>query len=234
MARTIPCAPSHHRRYTIMAASEHTPHYSLSQFGPGDRPSWIDDYNEDMRAIDGEISDIKNRLDASNTVYNYFTWSGNAHQYVTPGDEELFNIGDESQEGLGDNAIINLLSESTVRINQDGIYAIWSTVNVGRFSGGLDKPVALSLILYTNDESGYEWRQIPGNFVKPLTTESAHPASQLEQSLSLPPTVVSLRSGVNIMTTVVVYSDPNNPPESGHAPIEVFQLGAAMGIVKIR
>ena len=231
-----------------MASSGNTQHYSLSQFGPNDRPSWIDDYNADMRTIDtalgdgnqavtditNEITDIKNRLDASNTVFNYFTWSGNAHQYVTPGDEETFNIGDTSQEGLGDNAIINLLSESTVKINQGGIYVIWASVNVGRFSSGLDKPVALSLIRYTNDESVYEWRTIPGNFVKPLTTESGYPTSQLEQSLSFPPTVVSIRSGASIMMTVCVYSDPNNPPENGHTPIEVRQLGATMGIVKIQ
>lgn len=59
MARTIPCAPSHHRRYIIMAASEHTPHYSLSQFGPGDRPSWIDDYNSDMQTLDTAVSDAQ-------------------------------------------------------------------------------------------------------------------------------------------------------------------------------
>lgn len=39
-----------------MAASEHTPHYSLSQFGPDDRPSWIDDYNKDMRIIDTALT----------------------------------------------------------------------------------------------------------------------------------------------------------------------------------
>lgn len=39
-----------------MAASEHTPHYSLSQFGPGDRPSWIDDYNSDMQTLDTAVS----------------------------------------------------------------------------------------------------------------------------------------------------------------------------------
>lgn len=39
-----------------MAASEHTSHYSLSQFGPGDRPSWIDDYNSDMQILDTAVS----------------------------------------------------------------------------------------------------------------------------------------------------------------------------------
>lgn len=40
-----------------MAASGNTPHYSLSQFGPDDRPSWIDDYNADMRIIDAALGD---------------------------------------------------------------------------------------------------------------------------------------------------------------------------------
>lgn len=39
-----------------MAASGSTPHYSLSQFGPGDRPSWIDDYNSDMQTLDTAVS----------------------------------------------------------------------------------------------------------------------------------------------------------------------------------
>lgn len=39
-----------------MATHTHTPHYNLSQFGPGDRPSWIDDYNQDMRTIDTALT----------------------------------------------------------------------------------------------------------------------------------------------------------------------------------
>lgn len=39
-----------------MAASGSTSHYSLSQFGPGDRPSWIDDYNADMQTLDTAVS----------------------------------------------------------------------------------------------------------------------------------------------------------------------------------
>lgn len=61
-----------------MAASETTPEFHLSQFGPNDRPSWIGDYNKDMRIIDtaihdesqtvadmtDEITDIKTRMSA--------------------------------------------------------------------------------------------------------------------------------------------------------------------------
>lgn len=39
-----------------MAASGHTPQFHLSQFGPNDRPSWIDDYNADMQTLDTAIS----------------------------------------------------------------------------------------------------------------------------------------------------------------------------------
>lgn len=54
-----------------MAASETTPEFHLSQFGPGDRPSWIDDYNSDMRAIDRELSDINQSiLDLHNIIEN--------------------------------------------------------------------------------------------------------------------------------------------------------------------
>ena len=54
-----------------MAASGNTPHYSLSQFGPNDRPSWIDDYNEDMRAIDRKLNDINQSIiDLHNIIEN--------------------------------------------------------------------------------------------------------------------------------------------------------------------
>lgn len=54
-----------------MATSASTPQYHLSQFGPDDRPSWIDDYNQDMRIIDTALSDINQSiLDLHNIIEN--------------------------------------------------------------------------------------------------------------------------------------------------------------------
>lgn len=41
-----------------MTAIKHTENYSLSQFEPNDRPTWLGDYNGDMKKIDKAIHDI--------------------------------------------------------------------------------------------------------------------------------------------------------------------------------
>lgn len=244
-----------------MAASEHTSHYSLSQFGPGDRPSWIDDYNSDMQILDtavsgaqsdateaklgasaaqssiqqvsqqmgdmtNEITDIKNRLGASNTVYNYFTWSGVYMFNIQPPDGDYINIGNTSQGGLGDNDIINLVEERYIQVNQDGIYCIWSSVNIGRFSPQLNVPMALSIDASTETESVI----IHGSAATPLAsdTELTHP--RIEQSLTLPPTVMSLRAG----TYISIFIDPRDRAETEGAWTHVHELESATGIVKIR
>lgn len=38
---------------------DHTPHLSLSQFDPDDRPSWTDNYSRDMRHIDTAVFDAQ-------------------------------------------------------------------------------------------------------------------------------------------------------------------------------
>lgn len=41
-----------------MTATNHTASYNLSQFEPTDRPTWLGDYNEDMKKIDTELHSI--------------------------------------------------------------------------------------------------------------------------------------------------------------------------------
>lgn len=38
-----------------MTATNHTSNYSLSQFRPTDRPTWLGDYNGDMTKIDAQL-----------------------------------------------------------------------------------------------------------------------------------------------------------------------------------
>lgn len=224
-----------------MAASGNTPHYSLSQFGPGDRPSWIDDYNADMRTIDtaihdesqtvadmtDEITDIKNRLGASNTVYNYFTWNGVNRLNMWPPAGDYINIGDTSQGGLGDNDIINLEHEHRICVSQDGIYCIWSSVNIGRFSPQLNVPISLSVETYT---ATTESVIVHGSATTPLASDTDGTYTQIEQSLTLPPTVMSLRADTYIQILV----EPRKSPEIEWASTSVYELESGTGIVKIR
>lgn len=41
-----------------MTATKHTANYNLSKFEPTDRPTWLGDYNEDMRKIDTAIHSV--------------------------------------------------------------------------------------------------------------------------------------------------------------------------------
>lgn len=235
-----------------MAASEHTPHYSLSQFGPDNRPSWIDDYNADMRIIDtaihdesqtvadmtDEITDIKNRLDTSNAVFNYFRWSGRGEvalsAWATFGD--MVTIADPSQGGIGDNEIISLLtlngfpSGKIIQINQEGTYVIWSTINIGLFSPARQNRSAALSLQYSNDGIESETMNvINGSFVTPLVANGVEIA-KITQSLSLPPTVVSLHAGA--VMSIVVNASAND--ETNVEPIKAPHMESSTGIVKIR
>lgn len=58
-----------------MAASNHTPHYGLSQFAEGDRPTWSGDYGGDMAKIDTAIYKAADRQGTA--VAPYQNWAGN-------------------------------------------------------------------------------------------------------------------------------------------------------------
>lgn len=234
-----------------MAASTHTPHYNLSQFGPDDRPSWVDDYNTDMRTIDTalnngnqavtdmttEITAIKNKLDTSNTVFNYFNWSGTQEIALNPTGEQngaIIPITDPSQTGgIGDNNVISaILDEDIIQINQEGTYLIWSTINISAFSpnhGNLT--TALSLI-YNQDITSVDpstFNTIHGGFITPLKSDTA--PQQMAQSLSLQPTAVRLQAGAAFTLTLETGGDDT----TGDAPvIRAKIMESSTGIVKIR
>lgn len=214
-----------------MAASEHTPHHHLSQFGPDDRPSWIDDYNQDMRTIDTAISDgnqavtdmtneitaIKNKLDTSNTVFNYFTWSGTDWDItlnpVGEQDNAIIPITELQTGGIGDNNVISAIDGGAIQINQEGTYLIWSTINISAFHPNrINLTTALSLA-YTQDPTTEELSKfniVHGGFITPIQADNTAP-QQMAQSLSLQPTAVRLRAGAIFMLTLQTGGDDPTP-----------------------
>lgn len=255
-----------------MAASEHTPHMRLSQFGTDDRPSWIDDYNADMRIIDtalgdgnqavtdmtNEITAIKNKLDTSNTVFNYFNWSG------TDWDISLKPVGEQDDSaiipitnweiksvseqddsaiisitnpsvtgGIGDNNVISAIDGAAIQINQEGTYLIWSTINISAFSpnrGNLTTALSLAYIQAPNTEDPAALNIIHGGFITPVKAENTAP-KQMAQSLSLQPTAVRLRAGACFMLMLKTGGNDTTPD----APvIHANIMESRTGIVKIR
>lgn len=209
-----------------MASSASTPQLHLSQFNPDDRPSWIDDYNKDMRIIDA----------ASKTVYNYFTWNGSELiTLMTSGTDDGIAIANQSQTGgIGDNDAISLIHDGTgIQINQDGIYVVWSTITTSLFvpdNPGVDTPTALSLVCDKDGLNGPEKTEIiNGSFITPLTAkiEIAHPTQEKAQALTIPPTIVRMDSGGFMALTLA-----GNQNMSGN--VELYHLETRMGIIKIR
>lgn len=233
-----------------MAASTHTPHMQLSQFGPDDRPSWIDDYNTDMRTIDtalgdgnqavtdmtNEITAIKNKLDTSNTVYGYFQWNGNELVKIN-GMVSTSNItiGDTSQPTAGGDGI-TLLQGQEIQVEHDGVYVIWSSINIGPCTPrptdtGSEYPFALMLAYFHGMDAAEPAGWINGGFITPVKShiESIDPPQWVAQSVSLPPTVVSLRAGD--IATFMLTTDRKGENRN---PLHMYHMESSTGIVKIR
>ena len=225
-----------------MAASEHTSHYSLSQFGPGDRPSWIDDYNSDMRAIDeaigdgnqavtditNEISDIKNKLDATSLIFNYFTYNEEESFSIRASNGSAdFIIGSGGgDEGLGDNGKISLPAPRMMQVHEDGLYVIWSTIGITRFGSNMpDTPITASFSIYQEGN----FSTVYANTVTPLTTDSEYPERRIEQSIIFPPTAIRLGNGAYVSIGI------STPSLGGiYSEHKAWQKASATGIVKIR
>lgn len=72
-----------------MAASEHTPNMQLSQFEPDDRPSWLDDYNKDMRIIDTALGQSVGSAGTVGQTAKFFS----ATTVTNPNDDETLSLG---------------------------------------------------------------------------------------------------------------------------------------------
>lgn len=232
-----------------MAASEHTPHYNLSQFGPDDRPSWIDDYNQDMRIIDtalgdgnqavtdmtNEITAIKNKLDTSNTVHGYFQYNGNELVKINgTASTSSIAIGDTSQPTAGGNGI-TLLQGKAIQVEHDGVYVIWSNINIGQCTPtpleGSGYPFALMLMYAHGIDAVEPAGVINGGFITPVMTtiESIDPPQYVAQSLSLPPTMVNLHAG-----DIAGFMITTDRKESNRNSLRMYHMESSTGIVKIR
>ena len=236
-----------------MAASEHTPRMQLSQFGPDDRPSWIDDYNADMRTIDtalgdgnqavtdmtAEITAIKNKLDTSKTVFNYFNWSGADYDIsLKPAGEQSNAIipitAPPSPVGeIGDNNVISAIDDTIMQINQEGTYLIWSAINISAFSPNRSNLTTALSLEYIQDPASQDpsaLNIIHGGFITPIKSENTAP-EQMAQSLSLQPTAVRLRAGAIFRLTLETGGDDTTPDA---ATIHAKLMESSTGIIKIR
>ena len=214
-----------------MAASTHTPHYNLSQFGPDDRPSWIDDYNQDMRTIDTALGD------GNQAVFNYFNWNGTRDISLNPTGEQnnaIIPITNPSQTGgIGDNNVISAIDYYIIQINQEGTYLIWSTINISAFSPNRSTLTTALSLVYAQDMTSVDpsaFNTIHGGFITPIKAENTAP-KQMAQSLSLQPTAVRLQAGAAFRLTLQTGGDDTTID----APIiRAKIMESSTGIVKIR
>lgn len=145
-----------------MGATNHTTNYNLSQFIGTDKPSWLNDYNGDMSAIDTAIKAAKDTADlaqttagnasatatsASNTVSTLNTQvntpvTGLAAQ-VTAHDTDITNI----QSAIGNTALPTVAQTLTGAIAEiagdipatTGLFRLVSTETISHaFTGGGD------------------------------------------------------------------------------------------------
>ena len=132
-----------------MAASEHTPHMQLSQFGPDDRPSWIDDYNADMRTLDTAVSDVQNKLSSvsggGGVDMQYYQGDSSFHilqfnaDAVQPVDMQLPRL----KKSVGEECT-TVNSSGRLVINRNGVYLIDCNFNFSGFSGEAAESFAIT------------------------------------------------------------------------------------------
>lgn len=182
-----------------MAASEHTPSMGLSQFGPDDRPSWIDDYNTDMRIIEQIMGEAFTQ-GASQAGPLFCTahvrYGGNfTVSTKTPYRADFF-------AHYGNMAVD--YNTHTIPITKSGYYAVSGSAAVSGVTPdtGDDKSLILDICKYykNGDYEGiissgfnksYETREIP---------DSGTPQSQ---SCSITPVIVELLAG-DVVTMEIV------------------------------
>lgn len=142
MARTIQCAPHSTMEDNIMTHGGETGRYGLSQFGPENRPSWIDDYNVDMQKIDENMYSIDEK--ARTIELAYLSKTQAAEKYVT---KETFedeidgingSISKNNEEIRGITSNIGTINEETRSINEN-ITGIENTID--EIKTGTIKPV---------------------------------------------------------------------------------------------
>ena len=193
-----------------MAASGNTPHYNLSQFGPDDRPSWIDDYNQDMQTIDTALNNgnqAEPLLCTTQVGYGgSFTTS-----MTTPYRAAFF-----THKG---NMAVDY-NTHTIPITKSGYYMVSGYASVWgvTIGSGNDKSLVLG-IGKCSESYGYEFSAI-SNFNKsyePIFNESGEPSEAhdwgIVQSCSITPVIAYFNAG-DVVTMVIA------PPEGVDATLQ--------------
>lgn len=191
-----------------MATHTHTPHYNLSQFGPGDRPSWIDDYNQDMRTIDTALT------------------QGGAQPEplfctAETGPVERFNVSFDQPYTAAfsthNGTIAVDTNTHTIPITKSGYYSVSGYAAVpelGIDSGDDDKTLVMIIM-----KSGGSRPIVMGIFTKSYEPTPSKDIPQL-QTCSIPPIIVHLNAG----DAVSMLISPNNPNATLHGSINTMYL----------
>lgn len=225
-----------------MAASEHTPHMQLSQFGPDDRPSWIDDYNQDMRTIDTAVSGAQNEATEANQnaarnsqeiqkikdglgniglPFNFFQYTGRDKLSSSP----ITSSG----SGVGDNDIIQSIDrKKLMRVNSDGIYIIWSNIRTTIFGNVSDKATVRAGVYVYNPAPSMGGTEFTMLVTRPLTSGTEYSTDDVVQTFHLPPTVIRMEAGSQFSVKFNV-KDADGREDSENA----YQKYASVGVVKI-
>lgn len=184
-----------------MAASEHTPHYNLSQFGPDDRPSWLDDYNADMRTIDTALTQ-----GGSQDGPLFCTAQVGYGSNFTAGTGTLYIAAFSAHEG---NIAVDH-DTHTITITKSGYYAISGHASVSgvTLDTGKDKSLAFGIGKYSEGNiSEISATSYFNKSYEPIFNENNEPNEArdwgIKQSCSITPVIVHFNAGDAV--TMVIY-----------------------------
>ena len=179
-----------------MAASEHTPHMQLSQFGPDDRPSWIDDYNQDMRTIDTALTQ-----GGSQDEPLFCTAQVGVEDFATSmGTPYIANFS-----GHNGNIAVDY-NTHTIPITKSGYYAVSGNARVSgmQLDSGSDKTLTLWIGKYpTSDIKDFS---VVSVFAKSYETSEAHDLGMV-QSCSITPIIAHFNAGDAVTMLIAPKSD---------------------------
>ena len=173
-----------------MTASEHTPIMRLSQFGPDDRPSWIDDYNADMRTIDAALTQGRGQPEPL-----FCTAQVEPFSNFTVSTETLYMAAFSTHEGN-----INVDRDThTIPITKSGYYTVSGYAEVNGVTLGEsgvessnDKSLALGILKnYGRDDTG----GCAMSYFNKSYEHSDQPDYGKIQSCTITPVIVHLNAG---------------------------------------
>lgn len=182
-----------------MAASEHTPHMQLSQFGPNDRPSWVDDYNQDMRIIDTALTQ-----GASQPEPLFCTTQARRGNFTVSTETKMYRGVFVTREG---NLRVDY-DTHTIPITKSGYYAVSGHAEVSNLAleSGEDESLMLGIGKYSESD-GYEINAYSIFNKSYITREIPDFGIPQLHSCSITPSIMHLNAGDAV--TMVLGTDAN-------------------------